>query len=30
MNFYFYNDSDDQTQIPLYEMILDSVHVTIS
>ena len=30
MNFYFYNDSDDQTQIPLYETILDSIDATIS
>lgn len=30
MNFYFYNDSDDPAQIPLYETILDSIQATIS
>lgn len=30
INFYFYNDSDDQTQLPLYETILSSIRVDIS
>lgn len=30
INFYFYNDSDDQTQLPLYETILSSIQVNIS
>lgn len=30
INFYFYNDSDDQTQLPLYEAILSSIRVDIS
>ena len=29
INFYFYNDSDDQTRLPLYEAILSSIQVDI-
>ncbi len=30
INFYFYNDSDNQTRLPLYEAILSSIQVNIS
>lgn len=30
INFYFYNDSDNQARLPLYETILSSIQVNIS